>query len=81
MTSEIPLCGFLEWILGLIKKIFGSEIEGGQLIKLLRHLAGLSSFFLRGALILSAVARQEVTKHMQPLSPNPISLNAPGQIV
>ena len=67
MTSKIPLYGFLEWILGLIKKIFGSEIEGGQLTKLLRRLAGLSSFFLRGALILSAVARQEVTKHMQPL--------------
>lgn len=30
MTSEIPLCCFLEWILGLIKKTFGSEIENGQ---------------------------------------------------
>lgn len=28
--SEIPFCGFLEWILGLIKKTFGSEIESGQ---------------------------------------------------
>lgn len=24
--SEIPLCSFLEWILGLIKKTFGPEI-------------------------------------------------------
>ena len=32
MTSEIPLCGFLEWILDLIKKRFGSEIESRQLI-------------------------------------------------
>lgn len=30
MTSEIPLCCFLEWILCLIKKAFGSEIESGQ---------------------------------------------------
>lgn len=30
MTLEIPLCGFIEWILGLIKKTFRSEIENGQ---------------------------------------------------
>lgn len=30
MTSEIPLCHFRGWVLGLIKKTFGAEIENGQ---------------------------------------------------
>lgn len=30
MTSEIPLCRSQEWVLGLIKKTFGAEIENGQ---------------------------------------------------